>query len=167
MHWDPSRLEWSMQPLIRSKGAERWLMPGVLFGRYVLLLVAPMRLSIEYGAEVIGSSVRYGEPYFYVGIAAALVWAAGMFIAVRRRAWRVAFCLLGFALAYGVVSNSVMLIGTIFGERLMYMPSAFLAPAAGAAVWRFGLPRGVVVAALGAARCRLGGPLVHVREALE
>jgi protein O-mannosyl-transferase len=148
MAWDPSRLDWSMQPMIRSSGADRWLMPFVLFGRYLLLLVAPAGLSIEYGGDVIGSSVRYDEPYFYVGVDGVLLWTAGVVLALRRRSWRVAFCLLGFGLTYGVVANFATLIGTIFGERLLYMPSAFLLAAAGAGVWRFGLPRGVVVGAL-------------------
>jgi cytochrome c-type biogenesis protein CcmH/NrfG len=46
------------------------------------------------------------------------------------------------------VANFVTLIGTIFGERLLYLPSAFLLAAAGAGVWRLALPRGMVVAAV-------------------
>jgi tetratricopeptide (TPR) repeat protein len=35
------------------------------------------------------------------------------------------FCLLATAAMYGVVANLTTLIGTIFAERLMYLPSAF------------------------------------------
>jgi len=36
-----------------------------------------------------------------------------------------AFCLMSMALTYALVSNFGIIIGTIFGERLMYFPSAF------------------------------------------
>jgi hypothetical protein len=51
--------------------------------------------------------------------------------AIRRKAWPAAFSLFGLAVSYGMVSNLPALIGTIFGERLMFMPSAFLAILAG------------------------------------
>ena len=37
------------------------------------------------------------------------------------------FALIGLALTYGMIGNIVALIGTIFAERLMYLPSAFVA----------------------------------------
>jgi hypothetical protein len=35
------------------------------------------------------------------------------------------FCLLALAITYGMIGNIVSLIATIFGERLLYLPSAF------------------------------------------
>jgi protein O-mannosyl-transferase len=158
--WDRSRLEWWINPMIRSVGVDCWLMPLVLVGRYVVLLVAPVHLSLDYGADVIGSTVHYKEPYLYLGSAAVLIWVAGAVVAIRARSWRALFCLLGLALSYGMVSNTAVLIGTIMGERLMYLPSAFFLALVGGAAAK--LPAGaarragiavlVVVAGLGFAR---------------
>lgn len=123
--WDRRFLEWVMNPMIRSQGADRLLMPLVLAGRYLVLLVAPHRQSFDYGAYVIGWKVNPHDPYLYLGIFAVLLWT-GLFIAcLWRRKWAAVFCLLGFALTYGMIGNIVALIGTIFAERLMYDPSIF------------------------------------------
>jgi len=137
-------------------------MPLVLMGRYVMVLVAPYKLSLDYGGGVIGSSVRYHEPYFYLGIAAVLGWIVAIVALIRAGACRsgranrphsirstlggvAVFALLGVALTFGMVSNLSALIGTIFGERLAFMPSAFLAVLAG-----------LVIAGIAAgARCRV------------
>lgn len=124
--WDESKLDWVMNPLVRSRGADRWLMPLVLLGRYTELLVLPRKLSIDYGATVIGWEARAGDPYLWLGAAALLVWIGLCAWCVARRAWPAVFCLLGLAITYGLVANALTLIGTIFNERLMYLPSAFL-----------------------------------------
>lgn len=123
--WDRQLLEWAANPLIRSTGADRLLMPLVLLGRYLLLLIAPVHLSIDYGGHVIGWHVQWKQPFIYVGIASLLAWTILSLWAWRGRRWAVLFCLLALAICYGMVSNSVILIGTIMGERLMYLPSAF------------------------------------------
>jgi len=149
--WPRQWISYAANPLMRSTGADRWLMPFVLMGRYLVVLVAPYRLSLDYGGGVIGTSVRYHEPYFYLGIAAVLgwivaivvlvlAWARGRGPAHRRPSFRsvlaglAVFALLGVALTFGMVSNLPALIGTIFGERLAFMPSAFLAMLAGLVV---------------------------------
>jgi hypothetical protein len=144
--WDRNKLDWVMNPLVLSRGADRWLMPLVLLGRYTTLLVAPTRLSIDYGSTVIGWEARAGDPYLWVGVAALLAWL-GLFgwCAVRRR-WPAVFCLIGVAATYGLVANALTLIGTIFGERLMYLPSAFFAILLGLGAAR--LRRGTVTATL-------------------
>jgi tetratricopeptide (TPR) repeat protein len=45
-------------------------------------------------------------------------------VAALRRQWVILFCLIGLGITYAPASNFVM-IATIFGERLMYLPSAF------------------------------------------
>jgi hypothetical protein len=124
--WDRASLDWEFNPLVNSIGLDRVLMPIVLLGHYAALLVIPVRLSIDYGAMVIGSKVNYSDPYFYAGIAAALLWVVLIVAAWRKRYWPLLFCLLGFAIAYGMVGNIIALIGTSMGERLMYLPSVFL-----------------------------------------
>ena len=144
--WDRSKLDWVMNPMVRSRGADRWLLPVVLLGRYTALLVAPVRLSMDYGADVIGWVARRNDPYLWLGVSSLVVWVALFVGSLVRRAWVVAFCLLGTAITYGLVSNFLSLIGTIFGERLMYLPSAFFVVllAIGAAH----LPRRVAAVAL-------------------
>jgi hypothetical protein len=150
--WNRQWISFAANPLIRSAGADRWLMPLVLMGRYVAVLVAPYKLSLDYGGGVIGPSVRYHEPYFYLGIAAVIGWLVAFVALIKVGACRpgrtggppltirstlaglALFALLGVALTFGMVSNLLALIGTIFGERLAFMPSAFLAVLAGLVV---------------------------------
>ena len=137
--WDKEKLDWVMNPLVRSRGADRWLMPLTLLGRYTALLLLPRKLSIDYGATVIGWEARAGDPYLWLGAAALAAWAGLLAWCVARRAWPAAFCLAGVAVTYGVVANAVTLIGTIFNERLMYLPSAFFLALVGLGAAR--LPR--------------------------
>src|SRR5581483_9668598 len=63
-----------------------------------------------------------------------------------RRAPAAAFCLLGVAITYALAANFLTLIGTIFAERLLYLPSAFFLVLVGLGAAR--LPRGATVAAM-------------------
>ena len=125
--WDRSFLDWTQNPMVHAHGADRLLMPFVLFGHYVQLLFFPHKLSIDYGGSVIGSQARFDDPYLYLGIAAAVAWCVAMILAIVRRNRTIVLCLLCFGLLYGLVGNILTIIGTNFGERLMYLPSAFLA----------------------------------------
>jgi len=125
LSWDRASLDWTANPLVRSTGVSRWLMPVELLGRYAGLLVWPARLSPDYGGSVIGWEVRWGDAYLYAGMTAVAAWVAAAVWAVRRRWAAGVVCLGGLAAAYGIVSNFGMLIGTNFGERLMYLPSVF------------------------------------------
>jgi hypothetical protein len=122
--WERSFLDWTINPLVRPD-ADRWLMPLVLLGRYVTLLFAPATLSPDYGGTVIGWTVSPRDPYLWIGVATIIAWLAWLIFALLRRRWIELFLLLALALTYGVVSNFPVLIGTNFGERLMYLPSAF------------------------------------------
>jgi hypothetical protein len=134
LNWDRSQMDWTVNPLIPcdfnphggAVGRDAWLMPLVLLGRYVALLAAPVRLSIDYGATVIGWHARLSDPYLWMGIAACIAWVMTFIVSVRRRSVAGVICLCGFALAYAMVGNIVSYIGTNFAERLMFIPSAFL-----------------------------------------
>ena len=123
--WDRQKLDWTANPLILSTGLNRCLMPIVLVGRYIVLLVVPRYLSLDYGTRVIGSTVRWHEPFIYLGFATIVVFSMTALLAFRRRSWKILFLLAALALSYGMVSNFLILIGTIMGERLMYLPSVF------------------------------------------
>jgi protein O-mannosyl-transferase len=91
-------------------------------GRSIGLLLWPARLTLDYSAPVL-VLVRSVTPYLVLG----LLGTVGLFVlAIRRRrhpeGWGAGFALLTFALT----SNLLYVIGTIFGERLLYLPSAGL-----------------------------------------
>jgi tetratricopeptide (TPR) repeat protein len=90
------------------------------------LLIAPFKLSIDYGGSVIGWNVHLDDPYLWIGLLAILGWIAATGMAIVRKSAAALFALLALALTYGMIGNIVALIGTIFGERLIYLPSAFV-----------------------------------------
>jgi protein O-mannosyl-transferase len=149
MSWDRSFLDWSMQPMIQSYGLDRALMPLVLMGHYAQLLVFPIHLSPDYGGGVIGSVVHFDDPYLWAGIATVIIWIACTIFCVHQRRGFAAFCLLSFAIMYGLIGNIFMLIGTNMAERLMYLPSVFFLMwvALGLATLR-PMPRVVIVTTL-------------------
>lgn len=122
--WDRGFLDIAMQPLIKSPPVDRWLIPIALLGRYFQLLIAPVKLSIDYGLSVIGSTISRSDPYLWLGAAVLIAWILLFCVTLIRRRWAAAFCLLAMALTYSMASNAII-IATIFGERLMYLPSAF------------------------------------------
>lgn len=123
--FDAESLDVMIQPLAAARGADRWLIPVAVLGRAAQLMVAPVRLSPEYGHAVITPVQSWADPYLWAGFATLIVGVGGLVVARRRRAWGVVFLVACAGATYGVVSN-VTLIGTVFGERLLYLPSAFL-----------------------------------------
>jgi hypothetical protein len=122
--WDRNFLDWTINPLVRED-ADNMLMPLVLLGRYAGLLFAPIKLSPDYGATVIGWQVQWNEPWFYLGVASLLIWIALFIQAAKRRDGVLLFCLIALGVTYGIVGNVVSLIGVNLAERLMYLPSVF------------------------------------------
>jgi len=122
--WDRGFLDIAKQPMILSPLLDRRLIPLALLGRYFQLLVMPLKLSIDYGLSVIGPTIGRDDPYLWLGAAVLVGWTACLCVSVARRKWTAAFCLVALALTYSMASN-VVIIGTIFGERLMYLPSVF------------------------------------------
>lgn len=115
-------------------------------GRYIAILIWPARLSVDYSAPVLGI-VRGITPHLLLGIAAVGLLC---YLAIRRRSepdgWGSAFALLSF----GLTSNLVVVIGTIFAERLLYLPSAglLLVAAAGGVALRSRVPPRILQALL-------------------
>jgi protein O-mannosyl-transferase len=152
--WERSRLDFTIQPMMRSVGTDRWLMPVVLVGHYFQLLVAPIHLSIDYGYAVMGWKVDLADPYLYAGFFAIVAWIVCAIVALHRRWWNTLICLLALAITYSMASN-IMLIATNFAERLIYIPSIFFIMLIAAALAQ--LPRriGPVVVTLLLALCLL------------
>ncbi len=124
--WDRYFLDPTQNPLTLATERDRLLMAFALLGRYTQLLVFPFRLSPDYGGVTIGHIARWNDPYLWAGFAVVATWIIAMLAALLRRRSAIAFCMLGLAITYAIVGNALAIIGTIFGERLMYLPSAFL-----------------------------------------
>jgi hypothetical protein len=123
--WDRYFVDYATQPLRNSGPRDHFLMLFVILGHYTQLLIAPVKLSIDYGLSVLTSTAGFGDPYLYAGFAAALAFVLALISSLRRRNRPAAFCLIAAALSYAMISNAIV-IGAIFGERLMYLPSAFV-----------------------------------------
>lgn len=156
--WDTYFLDWTINPLKLSHGADRWLVPVSILGRYASLLVLPWRLSPDYSASVFLPTFQWDDPYFFLGIAASIAYLAACAVALRRRSAPAVFCLACMGLSYFLVSN-VILIGTIFGERLMYLPSAFFL-----ILFALGIERGLSLLSV---RKPDGTPTVPVADGLQ
>jgi tetratricopeptide (TPR) repeat protein len=124
-YWETNLLDYAIQPMTHSPPRDRLLIPIALLGRAMALLVMPLKLAPEYGLAVITARQSLFDPYLYVGVASLLSTIVGAWIAWRRRAGTILFLLFGAGLTYFIVSN-VKLIGVVFAERLLYLPSAFV-----------------------------------------
>jgi tetratricopeptide (TPR) repeat protein len=101
-----------------------------ILGRYLVLTVWPARMSIDYSYDATGIGPAFsGDAYalLALGAIAGLVWAG--YRTYRDRPI-VAFGLLTAAATYSIVSNTVLPIGTLMGERLFYLPTLGLCLAA-------------------------------------
>jgi len=93
--------------------------------RYLVLLVFPIRLSADYSFEQIPALATLAAPMAAAGLLACT--AIGIAGVVRLAGGRTShldgLCALVFLLAVAPVSNVFVPIGTIMGERLLYLPS--------------------------------------------
>ncbi|HEX4826059.1 MAG TPA: hypothetical protein VFV19_17305 [Candidatus Polarisedimenticolaceae bacterium] len=138
-------------PVASAAGAARVLTPVRVFGEAVRLLVFPRILSADYSYDEIplATHLDLGTAACLLLLAAAIASA----IVLRRRSPAAAFGLAFFLLAWLLTSNLVLPIGTIFGERLLYLPSAGICLAAAVAIAAVGRRLGApwVAAVLGGA----------------
>jgi len=98
-----------------------------LFGRAVALMVLPLRLSPDYsspgvpiGWEPLGLTLLSGMTLLLLVVLVPVLWFRGRGSPARVLA---AFGLAWFLLTELPVSNLFVLNGTIFGERMLYLPS--------------------------------------------
>ena len=142
-------------PLAAADPATRAVDAVLLFGRYVGKMLWPQTLSVEYGFDQI--PVVTMLPW---GAIAALAIVGGVGVAVvmlHRKGYTAAAFLVAFVpCAFAVTGNLVFPIGTIFAERLAYLPLAGFCGLAGLALaaipkaaWR-GAVVGVLLVACGA-----------------
>ncbi len=96
---------------------------SLLLLRYLALVALPWSLSCDWSFD----AIPVDQPWFaWAGIAAAIACAAAIAIALRKRATAPApaFLSLAWFVAFAPVANVFVRIGTIFGERLAYLPMA-------------------------------------------
>jgi tetratricopeptide (TPR) repeat protein len=102
---------------------ERIAGAAALAGRYLWLTIASGPLSVDYSYNALGISEGFsGDRYTLFGVASIVgltIWA----IRERKTNPVITVSLCMAAAAYSIVSNSILLIGTIMGERLFYLPT--------------------------------------------
>ncbi len=125
MAWSRTFLDPTIQTMRDAEGLDRLLMPLAVLGRSLQLLVMPWKLAVDYGADVIVPPQRWNDPYLWLGFATLVGWFIAFAISAQKR-WFVGLILLiALALSYLPASNGPTIIGTIFGERLLFLPSVF------------------------------------------
>jgi tetratricopeptide (TPR) repeat protein len=109
-------------PIVGATSAGRLLTPVRVFGHVLGLLLVPRTLSADYSYDQIPvvTSVDGATSLCFLGLCGL---AAGAFL-LRRRAPPASFGIFFFFLTWVLTSNIVVVIGTILGERLLYLPSA-------------------------------------------
>jgi tetratricopeptide (TPR) repeat protein len=122
-------------PLPHVAIAPRLLTAVAVLGKGLALLVLPRTLSPDYSYDAIPLVESPLDPRFLASFAAiaALLWAAA-------RLWRrwpvVTFAVLWYGATVFPTSNLLLPVGTIFGERLLYLPSVGFGLLAGALLGR-------------------------------
>jgi len=91
-------------------------------GKYLALLLWPFHLSADYSRDQIRLASGILDPRLAASLL-ILSAAAALAVVAWRRFRLVSVSILWFAVALLPVSNLPFLIGTIFGERLLYLPS--------------------------------------------
>jgi protein O-mannosyl-transferase len=118
-------------PLLALPLVARWETALIALGKYAWLLLWPVSLSADYSGGQIPAASGAGDPRLLAS-ALFLATALGLVWACRRRDRTLAYSILFFLVALLPVSNLFFLIGTIFGERLLYLPSVGFCLLAGA-----------------------------------
>jgi len=109
-------------PLDSAEVVGRLLTPFVLLGKYLNLLVWPHPLCYDYSYNAIPVATGLADHRVLIGLAWAAVFVILAVVSWRRER-RMLWCLGFFAITYLIVSNSLVLIGTLFAERVIYLPS--------------------------------------------
>jgi tetratricopeptide (TPR) repeat protein len=124
-----SRVSHYFNPLVTYPQPDRTWTALAVLGRYLALLVAPVRLGAEYAGPAIPRETSLFAPLSLLGLAAL----AGLLALVVRGAARprAAFASLLFVFPYLVVGNLVFAIGVAMALRVLHLPAAGAAALAG------------------------------------
>lgn len=114
-----------MNALVAAQGWDRAWLPFSVLGHYTRLVLAPARLSCNYGFALLDPAAGPDLMTLLGALAAAAgaLGLAGYFS--RSQVWRqIALMTALSAASYLLISNTVLLIGVAVAERLMYWPTA-------------------------------------------
>lgn len=109
-------------PLIDQPLDHRLLTAAGLFWKYCVLILFPIKLSVDYSYNAIPVITSILTPEAIAGIALGI---ASLLLWVGAFRWRwpcVFFALSLFFVPYSVVSQTLVLINAIFQERFLYIP---------------------------------------------
>ena len=141
-------------PLAHVDTATRVRTATLVLWDYLAMLVAPVRLSADYSFNQVPLALSWYEPRFWMA-AALLSGMAAVALALWRRRPEITVAAALFAIPLALTANLLFPIGTIKGERLLYLPSAGACLAVG---W--------LLAWLSASRPRTAGAVVTALLAL-
>lgn len=109
-------------PIAHEPFTTRVVTAVAVIGRGLQLLVVPVTLSPDYSYAAIAPATPASDPRLWLGVA-GIAAAAAATAWTWRRAPMVAFGIVWYAFTLFPASNLLVPIGTIFGERLLYVPS--------------------------------------------
>jgi len=110
-------------PLVAVSGVTRVVNAVLLLARYGAKMIWPQTLSVEYGFDQIAAVPVL--PWGAIGAASLAAGVAAAVITLHRKGHATAAFLTAFVpAAFAVTCNLAFPIGTIFGERLAYLPLA-------------------------------------------
>jgi tetratricopeptide (TPR) repeat protein len=118
-----------------ATAAQAIMTPFAVLAEYARLIVWPARLSPDYSYNQIPLVTSALDVRFMAGVLIVVACIAAL-ATLWRKAPLAAFGIAFLAITYSIVSNFVLLIGTICAERLLYLPSAGACVAAGVAAER-------------------------------
>ena len=121
-------------PLSKLSGKEFAMSNGVVHAEYARLLLCPMSLSCDYSYNAIPLVTSIGDRrnlvtlLLYGAILVAGLWGL---LTMNGRGKEPLFCLAWILCTFSMSSNILVPVGTVVGERLLYLPSIGLC-------WAFG-----------------------------
>jgi tetratricopeptide (TPR) repeat protein len=126
---------------VDMSGIERWATSLGVLTRYLQLMCWPVNLAADYSGPVINSAHSLLGVWPLLGLATLLLCSAVVLAALTGSKTvqpGVAFWALLFLLPYLIIGNLFFPVGTIFAERLIYLPSAGVCMLAGIFAWTVG-----------------------------
>ena len=109
-------------PMVRAPLVEGRLTALKVIARYAMLLVAPVRMSVDYSFNAIPVVERLRDPAALLGGLLVLAWAIALGLAWRTNR-PVAFLIAWIGVTLAPVANLFFPIGTIMAERFLFLPS--------------------------------------------
>lgn len=109
-------------PLVALNVVPRILLALALLGKYVALSVIPYPLSADYSFAAIDPGIFWGDIQNWLNLLLTVL-LVGVSLYSFRKDKALAFLSMWFFICFAITANIFFPIGTIFAERLAYLPS--------------------------------------------